>query len=46
MEFAEEMQLEISEVIYARVDVDSADKIADDFCPSAVQPEVNASCAR
>jgi hypothetical protein len=40
MEFAEEMQQDISEAIYARVDTDSAAAIADDFCPKAVAPEV------
>eukprot|EP00277_Geminigera_cryophila_P002347 CAMPEP_0179426154 /NCGR_PEP_ID=MMETSP0799-20121207/12577_1 /TAXON_ID=46947 /ORGANISM="Geminigera cryophila, Strain CCMP2564" /LENGTH=450 /DNA_ID=CAMNT_0021200867 /DNA_START=50 /DNA_END=1402 /DNA_ORIENTATION=- len=38
MDFAEELQLEISEVMYARVHQASADDIADDFCPTAVKP--------
>lgn len=38
MDFAEELQMEISEVMYARVHEATGDEIADDFCPQAVKP--------
>ena len=39
MDFAEELQLEISEVMYARVHEATGDEIADEFCPNAIKPQ-------
>ena len=38
MDFAEELQVEISEVMYARVHEASGEEIADEFCSQAVKP--------
>jgi len=38
MDFAEELQLEISEVMYGRVHEASGEEIAQEFCPNAVKP--------
>ena len=38
MIFCEELQMEISEVMYSRVHEATGDKIADEFCPQAVRP--------
>ena len=38
MDFAEELQFEISEVMYARVYEATGDEIADAFCPQAIKP--------